>query len=85
MTPRTPPLTGDDVADLHLVADAHQCTWANTRGLAGPYLIDVDKRCVYVNGRLDLPAYFAAIRAGIDEIVADLGINTVVPFRQRTG
>jgi hypothetical protein len=77
------PLTGDDVADLHLVADAHECTWVNTRGLAGPYLIDLDNRCVYVNGRLDLAAYFEAIRTALNEITRGLGTTTVVPFRQR--
>ncbi|HEY9418186.1 MAG TPA: hypothetical protein VIQ30_25785 [Pseudonocardia sp.] len=77
------PLTGNDVADLHLVADAHHCTWVTTTGLTTPYIIDHDNRCVWVNGRLDLPTYFEAIRCGIDEIVRNLGTDTVVPFRQR--
>jgi hypothetical protein len=79
------PLTGDDVADLHLVADAHQCTWATSPDLVIPYLIDHENRYVWVNGRLELPAYFEAIGTGIDEIVRGLGTNTVVPFRRRTG
>lgn len=79
------PLTGNDVADLHLVADAHNCTWATATGLPAPYLIDYEARCVWVNGRLELPSYFEAIRTGLDEIVRDLGNDTVVPFRQRTG
>jgi hypothetical protein len=77
------PLTGNDVADLHLVADAHNCTWAIAPGLVAPYLIDLDNRCVWVNGRLEVATYFAAIRTGLNEIVRDLGTSTVVPFRQR--
>jgi hypothetical protein len=77
------PLTGNDVADLHLVADAHNCTWAIGTGLVGPYLVDLEDRCVWVNGRLEITPFFEAIRSGIDEIVRDLGTTTVVPFRQR--
>jgi hypothetical protein len=77
------PLTGDDVTDLHLIADAHNCTWMTATGLTTPYLVDYDTRCVWVNGRLELATYFAAIRTGLNEIVADLGTTTVVPFRQR--
>ncbi len=67
------------------MADAHHCTWAISPTLVVPYVIDQENRCVWVNGRLEIPAYFEAIGLGIDEIVRNLGTENVVPFRQRTG
>lgn len=80
------PLTGDDIARLHLIADANLCTWANnSKELDVPYRVDEDRRCVYVNGRLDVVSYFEALTEGLDEIIRNLDADptNIIPFRHR--
>lgn len=77
------PLTGDDVADLHLIADRQNCTWVNVHGLTVPYVVDPEARVVYLNGCLTLHCYFEALSQGLEEINNPGHAKNVVTMRFR--
>lgn len=80
-------ITGDDLADLHEVADIHQCSWVTVHGLPQRYIVDTQARTVYVDGCLELRAYYSAVHAGLAELTEDdhpVNLNNVIPMQRRT-
>lgn len=76
-------ITGDNVADLLEVADSHDCSWANIRGLPVPYITDEHARIVYVDGRLGTQRYFEAVAEGLAELIGTYGSATIIPIQRR--
>lgn len=72
---------------MHQVADDLQCTWVTGRDMptSTEYIIDHDGRVIYLNGRLDLTAYFTSLRRALNELSgADIeGLADVLPIRRR--
>lgn len=80
-------ITGDDLADLHQVADIHRCSWVTVHGLPQRYIVDTDARTLYVDGCLELDAYFRAVLAGLSELTGyhhPGNRNNVIPLQRRT-
>lgn len=72
---------------MHQVADDLQCTWVTGRDMptTQEYIIDHDGRVIYLNGRLELSAYFLALQRGLDELCGNglEGLADVLPIRRR--
>lgn len=78
------PLLGDDVADLHRLADEQDCTWVNVHGLPAPYMVDRVARIVYLDGRLGLARYYEALGQGLAEMVAQETGANILTLRPKT-
>ena len=78
----TSELTGDDLADLHKLADDHQLGWHTVRNLPQPYITDDKGRVVYVDGRLEIHHYLEALHAGLNALMGELGYTSITSRRR---
>lgn len=70
MTP-TSPRTGDHVAELVERARAEQVTWAAVPDWThpDPWIADPPSRTVYIDGGLAIHAFYAAVDAGLQDLI----------------
>lgn len=65
------PVTGNDAAVLIQTAQAQGIQWATVTSLPGRYRTDPVTRTVYLDGRLGICDYYAALADAVAELVHD--------------
>ena len=74
--------TGNDVGALIQTAQARGYTYGPSTGLHQPYRIDHAARTIYLDGALDLYAYYAALAAALADLAGDPGSDNLVVLRR---